>query len=259
MALPRQALIGVVGCPPLPGDGGYRGQSIASMIEGVLNEVDVLVSEGFDALMIQNIWSLPVKKQASLPTLTWMTRIAGEVRSRYAIPLGINVLEDDPAAMLAIADAVEAAFIRIKVYVGAMVGADGIREGSAAVTQSLRPQVGVFPDIYADVYDRTRRSLVDESFSEVVHHALWEGKADGLVVTGRSHEETLTLLRTARRQAPPRILVGGGATPETVGAYLDLADGVIVATYLKKDGQLLNSVDPERVRRLVAAKAQAID
>lgn len=257
MALPEHALIGVVGCPPLPGDGGYRGQGIAAMIQGVLNEVEVLVSEGFDAVMIQNIGSLPVQKQARLTTSTWMTRIAGEVRSRYAIPLGINVLEDDPAAMLAVADAVEAAFIRIKVYVGAMVGADGIREGSAAEAQALRVPLGSCPDIYADVYDRTRRALVDEPFSDVVHHALWEGKADGLVVTGRSHDETLTLLHAARMQNPPRLLVGGGATPDTIGAYLDLADGIIVATYLKEDGQLLNPVDPERVRRLVAAKERA--
>jgi len=49
------------------------------------------------------------------------------------------------------------------------------------------------------------------------------------------------------------LLVGSGATPETVAELLSLADGVIVGTALKRHGDVAAPVDPERVRRLVAA------
>ena len=49
------------------------------------------------------------------------------------------------------------------------------------------------------------------------------------------------------------LLVGSGASPETVAELLSVADGVIVGTSLKRDGRLANPVDVERVRRLVAA------
>ncbi len=48
-------------------------------------------------------------------------------------------------------------------------------------------------------------------------------------------------------------LVGSGVTPDTVAETLALADAVIVGTSLKRDGDVRNAVDPERVRKLVTA------
>jgi hypothetical protein len=61
----------------------------------------------------------------------------------------------------------------------------------------------------------------------------------------------LKRVRGAVPEAP--LLVGSGATAETVAELLSVADAVIVGTSLKRDGRLANPVDVERVRRLVAA------
>jgi predicted TIM-barrel enzyme len=58
-------------------------------------------------------------------------------------------------------------------------------------------------------------------------------------------------VRGAVPEAP--LLVGSGATAETAAELLSVADGVIVGTSVKREGQLANPVDVERVRRLVAA------
>jgi predicted TIM-barrel enzyme len=57
------------------------------------------------------------------------------------------------------------------------------------------------------------------------------------------------------RGATPRVrlLVGSGATPETIAELLSIADGAIVGTSLKHDGDVDAPIDPARVRRLVAA------
>jgi len=49
------------------------------------------------------------------------------------------------------------------------------------------------------------------------------------------------------------LLVGSGVTPETAAELLSVADALIVGTALKRDGDVNAPVDPERVRRLVAA------
>jgi len=49
------------------------------------------------------------------------------------------------------------------------------------------------------------------------------------------------------------LLVGSGVTPETVAELLSVADGVIVGTSIKRDGDVRKPVDPARVEKFVAA------
>ena len=49
------------------------------------------------------------------------------------------------------------------------------------------------------------------------------------------------------------VLVGSGVTPDNAAVLLELADGAIVGTAVKRDGVTANRVDPERGRALVEA------
>jgi predicted TIM-barrel enzyme len=49
------------------------------------------------------------------------------------------------------------------------------------------------------------------------------------------------------------ILVGSGVTRENVSDLFDVADGAIVGTALKVDGETTNPVDTDRVSALVDA------
>jgi hypothetical protein len=61
----------------------------------------------------------------------------------------------------------------------------------------------------------------------------------------------------ARHDVP--LFVGSGVTAETVGDCLAHADGVVVGTALKVDGETTNPVDEARVRAVVAAAREATD
>jgi predicted TIM-barrel enzyme len=47
------------------------------------------------------------------------------------------------------------------------------------------------------------------------------------------------------------VLIGSGLTVENAGDLLEIADGAIVGTSLKKDGQTENEVDPDRVKTMI--------
>ena len=62
-------------------------------------------------------------------------------------------------------------------------------------------------------------------------------------------EKALRLLAVAFSLA---VAVGSGVTPANVGAMFAVADAVIVASWLKRDGVWWNEVDPDRLRPIDA-------
>ncbi|MEN9274893.1 MAG: BtpA/SgcQ family protein, partial [Gloeomargarita sp. DG02_4_bins_56] len=63
--------------------------------------------------------------------------------------------------------------------------------------------------------------------------------------------EDLELARAAAGHVP--VLVGSGANAENVANLLTAADGVIVASSLKRRGQIEQPIDPQRVGHFVQA------
>jgi hypothetical protein len=80
--------------------------------------------------------------------------------------------------------------------------------------------------------------------------------ADAVIVTGRATGEATALadlkrVRSAVPEAP--VLVGSGVTAESATELLSVADGLIVGTWLKREGRIENPIDRARVRQLVDA------
>ena len=67
------------------------------------------------------------------------------------------------------------------------------------------------------------------------------------------HAADLSYIRLIKEASHLPTLVGSGVTQDNVGDILDIVDGVIVASSLKQDGVWWNAVDPDRVRRFIAA------
>ena len=246
-------VVAVIGCPPLPGSRMYRPMTRDQYLSYVDIELDTLFSGGVRAVMIQNIGDLPVPSTARAETIAWMAMLGGHIRARHDGPMGISILEDDAEATIAIAHAIGADFVRLKVFVGTMTGPDGLRQGNAYVAQKYRALLGADNvKIFADVYDRTRWPLEGERFEEMVHEAIWYGKADGLVITGRSVDETLALLARVRTVTDAPVWAGGGADAMNINQMLEHADGVIMATSLKHNESLLEPMDGQRVSTVMS-------
>jgi uncharacterized protein len=247
----RKPVIGMVQLGPLPGSSRYKGGRIDRTLDEALTETQTLSSHGVDALMVQNLGDLPVDARATSGQVAWMTRIAAEVRARFSGPVGLNLLENDAEAMFAVASAARADFVRIKVYVGAMMTPFGMESGQAFTAIRARNACDAGDvAIFADVHDRTGAPIASGGFDEDVEHAIRLGGADGLVLTGKSYEETLAFIDSARKRigAAP-ILVGGGVSAKNFAEVARVADGVIVSSSLKDSSDAFG--------RIAGAKVQA--
>jgi membrane complex biogenesis BtpA family protein len=250
----RKPVVGMVQLRALASGANYRGDGFQAVLDAALAEAKILGDNGIDALMIQNLGDIPVALEATREQVAWMTRVTSEVAAGFAGPVGLNLLENDATAMMAIASAAGADFIRVKIYVGAMMTPFGME--TAKAHEAIKARNGLGADhvaIFADVHDRTGTPVASGGFIEDVEFAVRLGMADGLVLTGKSYPETLDLVRTARgKYASVPILVGGGVDKDNFHEVTAIADGAIVSTSLKGSGSAVGAFVPDKVKAFMA-------
>ncbi len=158
----RKLVIGMLHLLPLPGSEDYRGGGLGPILERARWEASTLADGGIDAIMLQNTGDLPPARDGEPETIAAMSVIGAVLRREVACPLGVNVLANGAVASLAIAQAIEASFVRIKVYVGAVVTTEGLLTGAAKEALTFRRRIGAEQiAIMADVYDRTSAPVGD--------------------------------------------------------------------------------------------------
>jgi membrane complex biogenesis BtpA family protein len=252
-------IIGMVQLGALPGSSRYRGGHIDGILRDAIEEARTLAENGVEALMVQNLGDLPVASNAAPAQVAWMTRVAAEIRSRFGRPVGLNLLENDAEAMFAVASAAGADFVRIKVYVGAMMTPFGMESAQAFAAIRARnacDAAGVA--IFADVHDRTGAPVASGGFTEDIDYAIRLGGADGLVLTGKSYSQTLEFVRVARKQlGQVPILVGGGVTAKNFAEAVSVADGAIVSSSLKDSEGPFGKFVPAKVQAFMAEAKRA--
>jgi uncharacterized protein len=251
-------VIGMLHLPPLPGAPRCQ-TALPAITEFVLRDADALARGGVHGLMMENFGDTPFyPERVPAVVVTQMTHVAGEVRRRFDLPLGINVLRNDGRSALAIAHAVGAEFIRVNVLCGARVTDQGLIQGIAH--DLLRDRALLHAEqikILADVNVKHSTPLGSPGrIEDEVADTLERGGADAVIVSGRgtgrpTDLEHVQRAKSASGAAP--VFIGSGITADTIRAFLPHADGFIVGTALKADGVAANPVDLARVRALCAA------
>lgn len=258
-----KALIGVIHLPALPGAPRAE-RTLSELREGVARDAAALAAAGFDAVLIENFGDAPFLKGPVGPeTVACMTALAEVARAESGLPLGVNVLRNDAVSALAVAVATSARFIRVNVLVGARVTDQGIIEGVAAELLRARRAFGAQDvKIIADVDVKHSAPLGESSLTrtldearDAVHRAL----ADALVVTGAHtggapDETQLAALREALPHTP--LWIGSGVRADTLTAWLERADAVIVGSALRADGRAGGPIDPTRAIAFAAARGR---
>jgi uncharacterized protein len=254
---PTRAIIGMIHLGALPGSPAYAG-NMRTVLDRALRDADTLEQGGVDALMIENFFDAPFyKDQVGPETVAAMTSMITLIRQQTRLPLGVNVLRNDGLSALAIATACDCQFIRVNVLTWAMLTDQGIIEGKSAQISRFRRQLLSDALIFADCLVKHAVPLAAQSM-ELVAMDTWErGGADALVISGvgTGKETDFEDVVAARKGAPDApIFIGSGVTPDTLGKFLSVADGVIVGTYFKEGGKVENPVDGSRVRGLTEVK-----
>jgi membrane complex biogenesis BtpA family protein len=252
-----RTLIGMVHLPPLPGSPRWSG-SMERATATALADARTLLDGGMDALLIENHGDAPFTPgRVEAATVAAMAVVVAEIRrAASGVPLGVNVLKNDARAALAIATAAGAQFIRVNVHAGAVVADQGIVQTDAYQTLRDRRLLDADVRLFADVQGKHAVSLAPVELELEARDLVHRGLADALVVSGRATGQATAIADLKRvRSAVPDVpvLVGSGVTADTVAELLSVADAAIVGTFLKRDGDVRQPVDPARVRQLVAA------
>lgn len=258
-------VVGMAHLPPLPGAPEFDGDRDAVRTRA-LEDARRLEGGGIDGLVLENFGDAPFHPD-DVPkhTVAEMTAVATEVTDAVDVPVGINVLRNDADAALSIAAAVDADFVRVNVHVGTAATDQGVLEGRAHETLRLRDRIDADVAILADVHVKHATPIGDRSIERAALEAVERGRADGVIVSGpgTGAETALedvewvadALSERCSDDSEPPVFVGSGVTTDTVAdCFAAGADGVIVGTALKEDGETTNPVSSEHVGDLVAAR-----
>ena len=259
----RKAVIGVIHLRPLPGAPEYDGEDMDRLLAHALSEAERYRAGGVDGLIVENHGDIPFAKPADLgpETAACMAVITRAVRTATAMPVGVNVLANGAVQALAVAKAAGAAFIRVNQWANAYVANEGFMEGRAAEAARYRAwlharHVKIFADVH--VKHGAHAITADRSIQELARDVEFFD-ADVAIATGQRTGDSATTeeLRTIAAGTSLPVAVGSGVNPENVGEILSVADAVIVASYLKRDGVWWNEVDPDRLATFMQAVAKA--
>src|SRR4051812_13484696 len=101
----RKPVVGMLHLLPLPGSAQFGGD-LGSISSAMLRDAEALVKGGVHGLMLENFGDVPFYPgRVPAHVVSQMTVLAGEVRRRFTLPIGINVLRNDGQSALAIAHA----------------------------------------------------------------------------------------------------------------------------------------------------------
>lgn len=252
-----KVVIGVIHSKPLPGSPRYQGERLDETYRFAAEEAKRYEEGGAHGLIVENHWDIPFAKpeDIGLETAAAMAAMVSRVREETDLPLGINVLANGVLCSLAVAKATGASFVRANQWVNAYVANEGLIEGAAPEATRYRSllraeEVCVFADVH--VKHGSHAIVADRSLEEQALDAEFFD-ADVLIATGQrtGGEPDLRELETIKSASNLPIIVGSGVTVENAKRILTVADGAIVASSLKEDGNWWSPVSTERVKSLV--------
>jgi len=254
-------VIGVLHLLPLPTSPRWQGD-LQAVIDRAEQEATALASGGVHAIIVENFFDAPFTKGMVDPAVvSAMGLIVQRLQALITVPIGINVLRNDARSALAIATCTGAAFIRVNVLTGVMATDQGLIEGCAHDLLRYRKELGSSVKILADVLVKHARPLGSPNLTTAVQETIHRGMADGIILSGWATGsppslEDLELAKAAAGDRP--VFIGSGADWENIGTLMKAADGVIVASSLKRQGDINQPIDPIRVGQFVEAMQESL-
>lgn len=236
------------GSPLYDADGG-----VDKLIEGVIADIDKLQAGGVDAVMFGNENDRPYELTGSIEAIAAMTAVVQAVKPMLSVPFGVNFLWD-PYATVAIAAATGATFAR-EIFTGLFASDMGLWEPNAAKSLRLRRQLGrndlkLMFNINAEFADSLDRRPIELRAKSAVFSSL----ADVLLVSGpiTGQPAETSNLRSVRDAMPDTPLFANtGVNIDNVTEIMSIADGCVIGTHFKVDGDTWKAVDAARVSRFM--------
>ncbi len=251
-------VIAMIHTGPSPGVPGCCGVQCA--VERAVAEARLFVEHGVDGLIVENMHDFPCihEREMGPEVAAFMTRVACAVKRHVGrIPVGVQILFQANRTAMAVAHASGCDFVRAEGWTHAHVSDKGIAEACAGDILRYRKAIGAdrIP-VLADVQKKhaSHAWTADLSLSDLAA-STQQHRADALVVTGSTtgHAPAQNDLRDVAAGSSLPLFIGSGLTSDNFVDYVDLADGFIIGSAFKENGEWNAPVCETRVRQLVGA------
>jgi uncharacterized protein len=242
-------VIAMVHLAPMPGTPLYDAEGgVEAIVEAARRDLKALQDADVDAVMFGNENDRPYELKVDTASTATMAFVIGQLRKDIQKPFGVNVLWD-PMASVALATATGASFMR-EILTGTYASDMGPWTPNAGKAMRYRDRLNrsdlvMLANVSAEfAYSLDRRDLADRARS-----AVFSSIPDAILVSGAITGEAAEMadLVAVKKVLPDTpVLANTGVKHSTIADVFKVADGCIVGSSLKVDGDTWKAVDAAR-------------
>ena len=250
----KKVVVAMVHLGALPGTPLYNAdRGMDGLIEGALADLEKLQAAGVDSIMFGNENDRPYVFHAPKEGIAAMSAIISAVKPQIKVPFGVNYLWD-PEASVSIGATSGASFVR-EIFTGLFASDMGMWEPDAAKAVRLRRNLGRDDmKLLFNINAEFAHALDQRPIELRAKSAVFSSLADAILVsgplTGQPADQT-NLQKVAETVKDVPIFANTGVNIDNITNIFSVAQGVVVGTHFKIDGNTWNAVDADRVNRFM--------
>ncbi len=245
-------VIGMVHLGAMPGTPLF--DPSLDLVAAARADLVALQNAGFDAVMFGNENDRPYEFSVDTATTATMAAIIGELKSEISVPFGVNVLWD-PISTIALGVASGAQFVR-EIFTGMYASDMGPWITDAGKAMRYRDRLGRSDmAMLYNVSAEFAASLDQRPLADRARSAVFSSIPDAILVSGPITGEAASMsdLSSVKAVLPDTpVLANTGVKHDTVSDVLSVADGCIVGSSIKVQGNTWNPVDPARAKKFMS-------
>jgi membrane complex biogenesis BtpA family protein len=247
---PVIAMLHFPGLPGRPRHNRELGRS--HLVDVVGRDLETLQGAGVDGVLFCNENDIPYQLVVGPEIPAAMAAVIGELRASVRVPFGVNILWDAKSS-IAVARATGATFVR-EVLTGVYESDLGVISPAIGDLAGYRTAIGADDVAFFDnISPEFSSALGTRGIADRAQSAAFLG-VDAILISGPAAGVPFAMsdLRTAKDAVPNvPVFANTGVSADRLEEILAVADGVIVGTSLKIDGDTWSRVDPARAERLM--------
>jgi membrane complex biogenesis BtpA family protein len=247
---PVIAMLHFPGLPGRPRHNRELGRS--HLVDVVGRDLETLQAAGVDGVLFCNENDIPYQLVVGPEIPAAMAAVIGELRASVRVPFGVNILWDAKSS-IAVARATGATFVR-EVLTGVYESDLGMIAPAIGDLAGYRTAIGADDVAFFDnISPEFSSALGSRGIADRARSAAFLG-VDAILISGPAAGVPFAMsdLRTAKDAVPDvPVFANTGVSAERLDEIFAVADGVIVGTSLKLDGDTWSRVDPIRAERLM--------
>ena len=245
----EKAIIAMCHMPAMPGDPGFdKAGGMDKVIDYTFKEFSALQDGGVDAVMFSNEFSLPYLTDVKTETVAAMARVIGQLMPHIRVPFGVNVLWDATKS-IDLAMAVGAKFVR-EIFTGVYASDFGLWNTNCG--EVIRHKLAIGADdvkLLFNIVPEAAKYVAERDVADIARSTAFNYRPDALCVSGLTagSETDSAVLKRVKDIVPGTVVFANtGCRADNIERQLSIADGAVVGTTFKVDGNFNNMVDVKR-------------